>query len=166
MTSKRTNYMATRLVYDSKHDFVTTRSRFESHVPLLDPAVAVELVLAGASWEQVEEAVETRCGPGGLVGLARVDQGALLSLSREPLEGALYLVGNPLVARQITRHNVASVLYAPFRVAVFRDATGVHVAYDQPSTVFASLGSVAIDEIAAELDGKAAEAAEHACDNR
>jgi hypothetical protein len=42
----------------------------------------------------------------------------------------------------------------PFRVAVYGDATGVHVAYDKPSSVFASLGSSGIDVIAAELDDK------------
>ena len=109
------------------------------------------------------DAVESRVGLGGLVTVARVDQGALLSLSGEPLEAMLYLVGNPLVAREITSHNPGGALYAPFRAAVFRDLTGVHVAYDQPSTVFASLGSAAIDAIANELDLKIAAAARYAC---
>ena len=109
------------------------------------------------------DAVESRVGLGGLVTVARVDQGALLSLSGEPPEAMHYLVGNPLVAREITSHNPGGALYAPFRAAVFRDLTGVHVAYDQPSTVFASLGSAAIDAIANELDLKIAAAARYAC---
>ena len=57
----------------------------------------------------------------------------------------------------------AGALYAPFRVAVFTDPTGVRVSYDQPSSVFASLGSVAIDDIAIELDRKIATAVRTAC---
>jgi hypothetical protein len=95
--------------------------------------------------------------------VARVDQGALLSLSGEPLEATLYLVGNPLVARKITAHDPGGALYAPFRAAVFCGLTGVHVAYDQPSTVFASLGSPAIDAIARELDLQIVAAAHYAC---
>jgi uncharacterized protein (DUF302 family) len=122
-----------------------------------------ELVIGGASWASIEAAVEARLGPDGLVALARLDQGALLSLSGEPLEATLYLVGNPLVARQLTRHSAAAALYAPFRVAIFSDAAGAHVSYDQPSSVFASLASPLIDQIAAQLDRKIAAAADHAC---
>jgi hypothetical protein len=62
--------------------------------------------------------------------------------------------------------SAAGSLYAPFRVAVFADAAGVHIAYDQPSTVFASLRSSAIDQIAVDLDGKVKAAAEAACGAR
>jgi uncharacterized protein (DUF302 family) len=158
-----TDYTATRIVHSSVHDFATTRARFDTQVPVLDPEVGAELVMGGAGWDEVVGAVESRVGPGGLVTVARVDHGALLSLSGEPLEATLYLVGNPLVAREITARNPGGALYAPFRVAVFRDLTGVHVAYDQPSTVFASLGSPAINAIADELDRKIAAAARYAC---
>ena len=151
------------LVVAGLHDFATTWARFDTQVPVFDTDVSVELVVGGAGWDVVVDAIESRVGPGGLVTVARVDQGALLSLSGEPLEAMHYLVGNPLVAREITSHNPGGALYAPFRAAVFRDLTGVHVAYDQPSTVFASLGSAAIDAIANELDLKIAAAARYAC---
>ena len=108
-------------------------------------------------------AVDARVGPTGLVALARLDQGALLSLQGELLEATLYLVGNPIVARKVTHHEPAGALYAPFRVAIYRDATGVHIAYDQPSSVFASLGSSGIDSIASELDDKIGSVAEASC---
>jgi len=64
---------------------------------------------------------------------------------------------------EITAHNPAGALYAPFRAAAFRDLSGVQVTYDQPSTVFASLGSAAINAIAQDLDLKIAAAAQYAC---
>jgi uncharacterized protein (DUF302 family) len=96
--------------------------------------------------------VDRSVGPTGFAAVARVDQGALFSLNGDQLDATLYLVGNPVIARRITALRQEAVLYAPFRVAVYRDTTGVHIAYDQPSSVFKSLGSPGVDAIAIELD--------------
>src|SRR5215469_15392301 len=98
-TRAATGYSATRIVHSSLHEFATTRARFDTQVPAFDPVVSAELVTGSAGWDQVVDAIEARAGPGGPVTVARVDQGALLSLSGEPLKAMLYLVGNPLVAR-------------------------------------------------------------------
>jgi hypothetical protein len=88
---------------------------------------------------------------------------ALLSLRGSQLEATLYLVGNPLVTRQITAHEAAGALDAPLRVALFGDAAGVHLAHEEPSTLFKSLGSAAIDELAKGLDGKIEAVARSGC---
>ena len=163
MSATNTMYQATRVTYDSARGFADTKSSFDEHVPLLDPGVAIDLVIHGASWEQVQSAVNARIGPSGLVALARLEQGLLLSLSGEALQASLYLVGNPLVAREVLGHDPAGALYAPFRVAVFADDLGTHISYDNPSTVFASLGSGSIDRIALDLDAKIAAVAERVC---
>lgn len=158
-----TDYTAVRVTHDSAHDFERTRARFDERVPAFANDLSVELVLGAAAWADVEATVAAHTGPTGLVSLARLDQGALLSLDGEPLEATLYLVGNPVVARELTHHRPAAALYAPFRVAIYRDSTGVHVSYDEPSSVFASLRSPAVDAIAAELDGKIRTVVEAAC---
>jgi hypothetical protein len=123
-------------------------------------------VVGGATWQEVTDALGARLGPSGLVALARLDQGALFSLGGDAIEATLYLVGNPVVARDVAELSPASALYAPLRVAVFTDVTGVHVAYDLPSAVFASLGSSSIDDIAVEVDRQIARAAHCACGAR
>ncbi len=163
MTVTDTVYQATRVTYDSARGFAETQSSFDEHVPLLEPAVVIDLVITEASWQQVQSAVNTRIGSSGLVALARIEQGLLLSLGGEALEASLYLVGNPLVAREVLGHDPAGALYAPFRVAVFADDLGTHISYDKPSTVFASLGSASIDQIALDLDAKIAAVAERVC---
>jgi uncharacterized protein (DUF302 family) len=159
-----TPYRAVRVTHDSTHTFVDTRARFEERVPVFDNDVSITLVIEGATWSEVAAAVNQRVGPHGLAAYARLDQGALLSLSGEPLDATLYIVGNAVIAREITSHDPRAALYAPFRVAIYRDAAGVHVAYDKPSTVFGSLGSADIDAIAAELDDQIHGAAQAACD--
>jgi uncharacterized protein (DUF302 family) len=154
MATKAFDSPALRVAYDSSLDFDRTRARFDELVPEFGAALSAQLVIDGASWPEVQAAVDARVGPTGLVALARLDQGALFSLSGEPLQATLYLVGNPVLARQVIAFEAAAALYAPFRVAIYRDATGVHVTYDKPSSVFASLGSPGVDAIAVELDEK------------
>jgi uncharacterized protein (DUF302 family) len=161
--STETDYTARRITYDSDYGFEETRARFDEQVPLLDGAVAVELVVSRAPWSAVQAAVNERVGPTGFVAMARIDQGALLSRSGEELDGTLYLVGNPLVARDVTSGDPAAVLYVPFRVAIYRDTSGVHLSYDKPSSVLGSLDSADINEIAIELDRKFQLTAEAAC---
>jgi uncharacterized protein (DUF302 family) len=153
-----------RITYQSSHDFETTRARLDEQIPLLDPLVSLELVMRDASWAEVESTVAEYLGPTGFVALARLDQGALLSLNGEPLGATRYLVGNPLLARRVLEADPAAALYAPFGVAVFADHVGgAHVSYDRPSGFFASLGSKEIDEIGGELDDKISQAVVSAC---
>jgi hypothetical protein len=162
-TSSATAYCAIRLRYDSAHGFDETRARFDARVPALDPMVNVGLVLARAPWAEVVAAADRTAGPAGLVALTRLDTGALLSLSGEPLAATLYLVGNPVIARRITALAPAGALYAPFRVLIHRDPEGVHVDYELPSSGFASLGSADVDAIAADLDGRIRGVVEETC---
>ena len=157
------SYSAVRVTHDSPHAFTETRARFEEHIPVFDNDVSVALVLEAAPWSAVSAAVEQRVGPHGLAAYARLDQGALLSLSGEPLDATLYLVGNALIARKVTQYDPRAALYAPFRVAVYGDGAGVHIAYDKPSSVFGSLGSSDIDAIATTLDDKINAAAKAVC---
>jgi hypothetical protein len=60
-------YAAVRITHQSRHDFGSTRTRFDERVPLLEPAFAVELVVGGTSWSDVEAVVQDRLGPDGLV---------------------------------------------------------------------------------------------------
>lgn len=153
-----------RITYQSSHDFVTTRARLDEQIPLLDPLVPLDLVMRHASWAEVESTVAAYFGPTGFVALARLDQGALLSLNGEPLGATRYLVGNPLLARRVLSAEPAAALYAPFGVAVFADHVGgAHISYDHPSSLFASLGSKEIDEIGRELDDKIGQAVVSAC---
>lgn len=161
--SATATYFAERMSYDSVHDFGTTRARFDQRVPLFDTSVGFELVTAGASWDEVVAVVDEHVGPTGLAALARIDQGALLSLKDYAIEATLYLVGNPVLARKVIGARRTAALYAPFRVVVYGDAFGAHVAYDRPSSVFASLGSSTVDAIAVQLDDRIRIAVEEAC---
>ena len=47
MSVTDTTYQATRVTYDSARGFAETQCSFDEHVPLLDPGVAIDLVISG-----------------------------------------------------------------------------------------------------------------------
>jgi uncharacterized protein (DUF302 family) len=156
-------YPATRLTYSSAHDYTETRARFEARVPLMDQAVLRELVRTGAEWSRVESTIAPLLGPDGFTILARVDSGSLFTLGGEQINTVLYLIGNPLLARNVIGAARGAALGAPFRVTVFDDGDTTKLAYDQPSTVLAPYGSPVADKIGADLDGWIQRIAEDVC---
>ena len=48
-----------------------------------------------------------------------MDHGAILSIFGVKTKAIQYVLGNPLIAIQMTQHNLAVGLYAPLRVLVF-----------------------------------------------
>ena len=158
------NYQATRLNHDSAVDFEETRRRFDEQVPLLDPLLTLRLVLDQATWRDVEALVDRTVGPTGFVALARLDQGTLFSLSGDPVQATLYLVGNPVIANKILAVEPAAGLYAPFRVAVYRDVIGracrLRPTIKRLRVVWFPTRSTAI---ARELDEKIRNSAETSC---
>jgi len=66
-----------------------------------------------------------------------------------------YVLGNALIAVEMTRYVPAVGLYVPLRVSVEApDATRVIVTYDLPSATVAQFGSSEVDQVAANLDEK------------
>ena len=66
-----------------------------------------------------------------------------------------YVVGNPLLAIQMTQHDIRAGLYAPLRVLLYEDEQGkTCVEYDKPSSLFGQFGNANINEVAAMLDQK------------
>jgi hypothetical protein len=63
--------------------------------------------------------------------------------------------GNPLIALQMTQHDIRASLYAPLRVLVYENADGkTCIEYDKPSSLFGQFGNAEVDAVAAMLDRK------------
>ncbi|GGA96120.1 DUF302 domain-containing protein [Mucilaginibacter rubeus] len=83
------------------------------------------------------------------------EHGALLRLDGQNKNAIQYILGNPLIALQMTRHDVRAALYAPLRILVYETATGqITIEYDLPSTLFGQFGNPEILEIGLLLDQK------------
>jgi uncharacterized protein (DUF302 family) len=82
------------------------------------------------------------------------DHGALLSAFGEQRRAIQYVVGNPLVAMQMTRLDLGAALYAPLRVLIREEQGKTCLEYDRPSSLFRRFARPEISAVASALDRK------------
>jgi uncharacterized protein (DUF302 family) len=114
--------------------------------------VAVE---SGKSFDDVTNAVKMLVAKNGMMVMAEVDQGKMLSMAGLQLKAKLFLVGNPAVGKQLFDQNHAVGLYIPLRVFVYAGANGkTFVEYDKPSSLLSQFDNQKIAMVAKMLDEK------------
>ena len=113
---------------------------------------------AATASEDTEEAkakIAAMAGPSGFMLFGTSDHGALLRLAGQKRKAIQYVVGNPLIALQMTQHDIRASLYAPMRVLIYENEEGkTCVEYDRPSSLFGQFGNTEISAVAVMLDGK------------
>ena len=142
--------IATGLSYDA---LVTA---FERELGRWEPTSGAALAERRAPWSEIEREVDRMAGPHGLMIFYRADQGAITSLSGRPKRCSLYLVGNPVIANEITDIDLRAGFYVPFRVCLYDSGApgGASIAFDRPSSFLALLGRPELDAIGSLLDQK------------
>jgi len=107
------------------------------------------------SYEQVVEALKSLVAKNGMMVMAEVNQGQMLSMTGLSLKATVLLVGNPTVGKQLFEQDQAVGLYVPLRVSVYADANGkTHVEYDRPSSLLGQFKNEKITMAAKMLDEK------------
>src|SRR5438105_14231704 len=93
-------------------------------------------VASDKSFEDVSRAVKSLVAKNGMMVMAEVNQGKMLSMTGLSLNATLYLVGNPTVGKQLFEQNHEVGLYVPLRIFVYSGKDGkTYIAYDKPSTL-------------------------------
>jgi uncharacterized protein (DUF302 family) len=68
---------------------------------------------------------------------------------------AQYVIGNVLLATQMTRHQLAAGLYAPLRIMLYENTDGLATfEYDLPSSLFGQFDDERVTAVAKSLDQK------------
>jgi uncharacterized protein (DUF302 family) len=107
------------------------------------------------SFEEVSSAVKSLVAKNGMMVMAEVDQGKMLSMTGLSLKATLFVVGNPTVGKQLFEQDHGVGLYVPLRLFVYADASGkTFVSYDRPSAVLAHFQNEKIGIVAQMLDQK------------
>lgn len=107
------------------------------------------------SYEQTVDKLKEAVGQGGMMVMAQVDQGHMLSMTGLNLKATLFLVGNPTVGKKLFDQNHGVGLYVPLRVFVYEDKDGkTSVSYDKPSSLLQQFNDKQIDMVASMLDQK------------
>jgi uncharacterized protein (DUF302 family) len=105
--------------------------------------------------QSVEERLKASEGEEGLMLFDVQDHGQLLNVYRTPKKAKQYVLGNPLIAITMTRHDIRAGLYAPLRMFVYESGgRRAQVEYDQPSSLFGQFGNPDVTSVAQSLDAK------------
>jgi uncharacterized protein (DUF302 family) len=134
--------------------FAEVAKAFERQLGRFDPE-AYKALAADGDVEGVRAKIEAMAGPSGFMLFGTNDHGSLLRLAGQKRKAIQYIVGNPLFALRMTRHDIRASLYAPLRVLLYEDAKGKScVEYDRPSSLFGQFGNTEITPTAVMLDQK------------
>jgi uncharacterized protein (DUF302 family) len=114
-----------------------------------------KVLAAGGNAEEAKAKIEAMAGPSGFMLFGTNDHGSLLRIVGQKRKAIQYVVGNPLLALQMTQHDIRASLYAPLRMLVYESEEGkTCLEYDKPSSLFGQFGDHRINAVAAMLDKK------------
>jgi uncharacterized protein (DUF302 family) len=135
-------------------DFDSFTRNIERLLGQFEPSFVEDLETAPGA---VKERLEKAAGEEGLMCFGVQDHGKLLSIIGAPKNAKQYVLGNPLIAIEMTRHDIRAGLYAPLRMFVYEsDDHSTRVEYDQPSSLFGQFDSPEVTRVGESLDAKLA----------
>jgi len=108
------------------------------------------------SFAELKSAVEKGLSNLGLMLFMQLDQGAILrkETGHETPKMIRFVMGNPLIMKEMAKHIPDAGSYAPVTVLVDERADGVHLSYDRMASFLAPYGNRDALEVARNLDKK------------
>jgi len=108
------------------------------------------------SFAELKSAVEKGLGKTGLMLFMQLDHGAVVrkETGRDIPRIIRFVIGNPLIMKEMARHVPDAGSYAPVTVLVDERPDGVHLTYDRMSSLLAPYGSPDAFQVAQDLDNK------------
>ena len=148
-------FTTTHIREQTEKQFGEVTKDFERQLGKFDPTVFQALRPDADHADDARARIEAMAGSSGFMLFGTTDHRALLSIFGVKKKAIQYIVGNPLIAIQMTQHNLAAGLYAPLRVLVYEDDRGrTCLEYDKPSSLFGQFNDDRISTVASMLDRK------------
>ena len=111
---------------------------------------------SAGSFADLEKLIGQNMGSTGLMLFEELDHGAVLrkesGLDKPKI--LRFLIGNPLVMKEMAKHVPDAGSYAPTTVLVDERADGVHLSYDRMTSFLAPYGNAQALAVARDLDAK------------
>ena len=108
------------------------------------------------SFAELKSAVEKGLSKVGLMVFMQLDHGAIVrkETGHETPRMIRFVIGNPLIMKEMAKHVPDAGSYAPVTVLVDERADGVHLSYDRMASFLTPYANAAALEVARELDSK------------
>src|ERR1700688_2654816 len=142
---------------------LTTSKPFDEAVDRVNAAIGhpdmaefTRLTHEARSFAELKSAVERGLSEAGLMLFMQLDQGAVLrkETGRDTPKIIRFIIGNPLIMKEMAKHVPDAGSYAPVTVLVDERADGVHLSYDRMASFLAPYGNAQTLAVARELDKK------------
>ena len=127
------------------------------HVETLgEEYIAAMQGLGGITREHVEQVVQSQVGESGFMLFLEIDHGEWLPVFGIQRKVVRWILGNPLIAITMMRHDITAGLFAPVELLLVENESGdgSTVMYDLPSSLMKIERNPALLEAAQELDRK------------
>ncbi len=150
--------------HESERTFDEVVSAFEKAVGVVDGRAFQKIVATSTDEKDFETRVRAFEGSSGFMRFLDIDHGVWMTRIGLQARCRLYILGNPLIARTMLKHDLGVGLNVPVRAMIYEDRkTGrTRLAYDLPSSLMARLGNKNVTAAAKRLDEKLAELAKTA----
>jgi uncharacterized protein (DUF302 family) len=111
---------------------------------------------AAQTFAEMESVIRGALAPSGFMEFARYDLGAFLrkESGRETPKIIRFVVGNPLIMKEMVKHVPDAGSYAPVTVLIDERPNGVHISYDKMESFLLPYGSSEALAVARNLDTK------------
>ena len=108
------------------------------------------------SFAELKDVVEKGLSEVGLMLFMELDHGAVLrkETGRDTPRIVRFIIGNPLIMKEMAKHVPDAGSYAPVTVLVDERADGVHLSYDRMASLLAPYGNHDALQVAQNLDRK------------
>jgi uncharacterized protein (DUF302 family) len=142
---------------------VTSSKSFEDVVAALEAAIGHpdmsefrSEIAATKTYAEMERTIQRSLGKSGFMEFARFDLGSILrrEAGRQTPKSLRFLIGNPLVMKEMVKHVPDAGSYAPVTVLIDERPDGVHLSYDTMAGFLAPYGNSDALKVAQDLDLK------------
>lgn len=154
--SRETRFDGVRVRFDSAKTYDEVVDALladigERPVPISDFAAATD------SWDLYRERVESHIGPSGFMLFGFVNHGAWLPKAGIDRKALRVILGNPLIAITMLRHDVTAGLFAPVEMLLVDEGEGrSSLSYVKPSSLMVIEPNPELLSAAGHLDAKLA----------
>jgi uncharacterized protein (DUF302 family) len=113
-------------------------------------------IVSASSFADLEQIIHAATGPSGLMQFMRFDLGEIVRKDRgdNAPRSLRYLIGNPLIMKQMLERSPDAGSYAPVTILVDERPDGVWLSYDRMVSFLALYGSSEALKVARDLDAK------------
>ena len=121
-----------------------------------DMAKLSKTIDGAATFAELESAVRQGLGKTDLMLFMQLDAGAVLrkESGRDAPKIMRFLIGNPLIMKEMAKHVADAASYAPVTVLVYEQSDGVYLSYDTMASLLQPYANAAALAIARDLDTK------------